>query len=145
LKLKVTYASEEEALHAMSTDSRRVLFDGAYAVCRLAEHIARTGISIEEIAAMIEPEHKRVREISCDWDDIGRVIKTVYREGASAATEGLRLDVEDGYGYICPHETHPKIIIRTEGFTEEYAEELCEKYTDMVKKILKKPDKNPSA
>lgn len=136
--LKVTYVSEEEALRLWGADSRRMLFDGIYAVCRLAEHIARTGISIEEITAMIEPEHKRVREISCDWDDIGRVIKTVYREGASAATEGLRLDVENGYGYICPHATHPKIVIRTEGYTEEYAEELCEKYTDMVKKILKK-------
>ncbi len=136
--LKVAYVCEEEALRAMSMDSRRLLFDGIYAVCRLAEHIARTGLTLSEIAAMIEPEHKRVREISCSWDDIGRVIKEVYREGASAAAEGLRLDVENGYGYICPHSTNPKIIIRTEGFTEEYAEELCEKYTDMVKKIIKK-------
>lgn len=142
--LKVSYASEEEALRSFGTDAWRMLFDGVYAVCRLAEHIARTGLSLEEIAGMIEPEHKRVREISCDWDDIGRVIKTVYREGASAAAEGLRLDVENGYGYICPHATHPKIVIRTEGYTEEYAEELCEKYTDMVKKILEKPDKNSS-
>ncbi len=136
--LKVSYVSEEEALRAMSLDSRRMLFDGIYAVCRLAEHIARTGLTLSEIAGMIEPEHKRVREISCGWDDIGRVIKEVYREGATAAYEGLRLDVDNGYGYICPHTTHPKIIIRTEGFTEEYAEELCEKYTGMVKKIIKK-------
>ena len=136
--LEVKYVSHEEALRSMSQSSRRMLSDGVYALCRLSEHIARTGITIEEIAAMIEPEHKRVREINCGWDDIGRVIKEVYREGATAANEGLRLDVENGYGYICPHSTHPKIIVRTEGFTEEYAEELCEKYTDMVKKIINK-------
>ncbi len=135
--MKYSYVSEQEALRSISRDNRRMLFDGVFAVCRLAEHIARTGISLDEIAAMIEPEHRRVREISCGWDDIGRVIKTVYQQGGAHAAEGLRLDEENGYGYICPHSTHPKIIVRTEGFTEEYAEELCEKYTDMVRKIIK--------
>ena len=106
-------------------------------MCRLLEHIARTGVSLEEIAAMIEPEHRRVREISCDWADMGRVIKTVYQIGNASANEGIRLDDDRGYGYICPHMTHPKIVIRTEGDTEEFAEELCEKYTGMVKRIIK--------
>lgn len=138
LGFKVNYVSEEEALMSMSLDSRRMLFDGVYAVARIAQHLARTGVSLDEITALIEPEHMRIREINCDWDDIGRVIKTVYREGGAFANEGLRLNEENGYGYICPHSTHPKIVIRTEGFTEEFAEELCEKYTDMVKKIIKK-------
>jgi len=136
--LKVSYVSEEESLLSMSIDSRRMLFDGVYALCRLALHMARTGTTIAGIASMFEPRHRRVREINCGWDDIGRVIKTVYQQGGAEAGEGLRMNEENGYGYICPHPTHPKIMIRTEGFSEEFAEELCEKYSDMVKKILKK-------
>ncbi|MDD5018606.1 MAG: hypothetical protein PHO15_10980, partial [Eubacteriales bacterium] len=103
-----------------------------------SEHMARTGILIEEIAAMIAPEHLRVREIGCDWEDMGRVIRTMYGKDDAYASEGLRMDTDGGYGYICPHMTHPRIVIRTEGDTEEFAEELCQKYTDMVRRILKK-------
>lgn len=135
--LDYTYGSEQEALLAMSMDNRRMLHDGIYAVCRLVEHIARTGVTLDEIVTMMEPEHLRVREVSCDWEDIGRVIKTVYSKGEAHANEGIRLDDDNGYGYICPHTTHPKIVIRTEGFTEEFAQELCDKYTDMVRDIIK--------
>ncbi len=138
LGLEVSYGSEQEALLALPAERRRILFDGIYAVSRLAEHIARTGATIEEIASMISPGHVRVREVGCDWEDIGRVIGGMYREGAQAS-EGLRFEEGHGFGYICPHTTHPKIIIRTEGDTEEFASELCEKYTDMVKRILKQP------
>lgn len=136
--LNYTYVSEQEALYALNPGNRRLLFDGIFAVCRLAEHISRTGTSIEEIAQMIELGHVRVNEIGCDFEDMGRVIKTIYSRGEAHANEGIRLDAENGYGYICPHTTQPKIIIRTEGYTEEFAQELCTKYTDMVKGIIKK-------
>lgn len=138
LGLEVSFGSEQDSLHALPTEQRRVLFDGIYAVCRLVEHIARTGATIEEIASMIRPGHVRVREVGCEWEDVGRVIGGMYRQGAQA-NEGLRFEEGRGFGYICPHTTHPKIIIRTEGDTEEFATELCEKYTDMVKHILKQP------
>lgn len=138
LGLEVTFGSEQDALLSLPIEQRRVLFDGIYAVCRLAEHIARTGATIEEIASMIRPGHVRVREVGCEWEDVGRVIGGMYQQGAYA-TEGLRFEEGHGFGYICPHITHPKIIIRTEGDTEEFASELCEKYTDMVKRILKQP------
>ena len=138
LGLEVTFGSEQEALLSLPVEQRRVLFDAVYAVCRIAEHIARTGSTVEEIASMIRPGHVRVREVGCEWEDVGRVIGGMYRKGAHAS-EGLRFEEGHGFGYICPHTTHPRIIIRTEGDTEEFATELCEKYTDMVKRILKQP------
>ncbi len=138
LGLEVSFASEQEALLSLSVEQRRVLFDAVYAVCRLAEHIARTGATIEEIASMVTSGHVRVREVGCDWEDVGRIIGGMYRQGAHAS-EGLRFEEGKGFGYICPHTTHPRIIIRTEGDTEEFATELCEKYTDMIKRILKQP------
>ena len=138
LGLEVTFGSEQEALLSLSVEQRRVLFDAVYAVCRIAEHIARTGSTVEEIASMIRPGHVRVREVGCEWEDVGRVIGGMYKQGAHAS-EGLRFEEGHGFGYICPHTTHPRIIIRTEGDTEEFATELCEKYTDMVKRIIKQP------
>ncbi len=134
-----SFTSEEAAAQSLPPDSRRVLFDGVYTLCRFAEHLARTGLSANEIGAMIEPAHIKVKAVGCDWEDIGRVIGGVYAQGGATASEGLRLDVAGGYGYICPHATRPTIIIRTEGDTEEFAAELCERYTDMVRRILKKP------
>ena len=139
LGLEVTFGSEQDALLSLTTEQRRVLFDSIYATARLTEHIARTGAAVEEIASMIRPGHVRVREVGCEWEDVGRVIGGMYRQGAHAS-EGLRFEEGSrGFGYICPHTTHPRIIVRTEGDTEEFASELCEKYTDMVKRILKQP------
>lgn len=136
--LEVAYVSEEESMKSLSMKNRRIRYDSVYAVCRLTEHIARTGIGIEEIVAMVPPAHMRLREVACDWEDIGRVIRDVYTKGHTSANEGIRLDVQNGYGYICPHESQPRIIIRAEGHTEEFAEELCGKYTEMVKEVLKR-------
>ena len=139
LGLTYSFMSEEEAAASLAVDARRVLFDGVFMLCRFAEHLARTGLSASEIGAMIQPSHMKVKTVSCGWEDIGRVIGGVYAQGGATASEGLRLDVKGGYGYICPHATRPTILIRTEGDTEEFAAELCEKYTDMVRRILKQP------
>ncbi len=143
LGLEVKFGSEQEALMSLSTDQRRVLFDGIFATARLCEHIARTGATAEEIASMIRPGHVRVREVGCEWEDVGRVIGGMYQSGVHAS-EGLRFEEGSrGFGYICPHTTRPRIIIRTEGDTEEFASELCEKYTELVKRILKQPKGAP--
>jgi phosphomannomutase len=139
LGLTYSFASEEEAAASLSLDARRILFDGIFMLCRFAEHLARTGLLASEIGALIEPSFMKVKTVGCDWEDIGRVIGGVYSQGGAVASEGLRLDVAGGYGYICPHATRPTIIIRTEADTEEFAAELCEKYTDMVRRILKQP------
>jgi phosphomannomutase len=144
LGLEISYVSEQEAVLSLPEDVRRVLFDGVYAVCRLAEIMAKLGVSIEDIAGSITPGHVRVREIGCDWEDVGRVIGGLYGREAHAS-EGLRFDEGGrGHSYIYPHTSHPKIIIRTEGDTEEFASELCEKYTDMVKHILKQQKDAPT-
>ena len=137
-----TYASQEEALGDLSADQRRILFDGFFAVCRLAEHIARTGATMDELAAMISPPHVKVKAVRCDYEDIGRVIGTLYARGDAHAAEGLRLDLGDGCSYICPHESSPTILIRTEANSEEYAQELCDSYADIVRRIAQK--KKPS-
>ncbi len=137
LSLSYEFTSEEDAVSDLSTDQRRIIYDGIFSVCRFLEHLARTGLTADEVAAVITQPHARVKAISCDWDDIGRVIGAMYARGGAYANEGLRLDVQGGFGYICPHATRPTIIIRTEGDTEEFAQELCETYADMVRRIVR--------
>ena len=141
LNISYEFTSEEDAAADLSTDQRRVLYDGVFGVCRFAEHMARCGVTADEVAGVIEQPHTRVKAVSCDFEDIGRVIGTMYARGGAFANEGLRLDVQGGFGYICPHETRPTIIIRTEGDTEEFAAELCETYADMVRKIVRQGKK----
>ena len=138
--LDYAYTSEQDALRDLSPVSRRILHDGIFALCRLCAHMATTDLTADEVATLIEAAHRRVREVSCDWDDVGRVMRTVYNEDGAESAEGIRIEEESGYGYICPHMTHPRIVIRTEGDTEEFAAELCDKYTDLVKGILKKKE-----
>lgn len=136
--IQYSFSSVEESLRELSLDQRRLLNDGLFAVCRLAEHIARTGAAMDELAEMISPPHVRIKAVRCGFDDIGRVISAVYAKGGAHASEGLRINVDKGSSYICPHSTRPSILIRTEGDTEEFAQELCITYTDMVKKIINK-------
>ncbi len=142
LNISYEFTSEEDAVLDLSPDQRRVLYDGVFGICRFAEHMARSGVMADEVAAVIEQPHIRVKAISCDYDDIGRVIGGMYARGGAYANEGLRVDVQGGSGYICPHATRPTIIIRTEGDTEEFAEELCETYTDMVRRIVRQSKKS---
>jgi mannose-1-phosphate guanylyltransferase/phosphomannomutase len=142
LNISYEFTSEEDAALDLSPDQRRVLYDGVFGICRVAEHMARSGVTADEVAAVIEQSHTRVKAISCDYDDIGRVIGGMYARGGAYANEGLRLDVQGGFGYICPHATRPTIIIRTEGDTEEFAEELCETYADMVRRIVRSKKDN---
>ena len=135
--LDYAYTSEQDALRDLSPVARRILHDAIFALCRLCAHMATTDLTADEIATLIEAAHRRVREVACDWDDVGRVMRTVYNEEGAEAAEGIRIDEENGYGYICPHMTHPRIVIRTEGDTEEFAAELCDKYTERIKGILK--------
>ena len=141
LGISYEFTSEEDAAADLSPDQRRVLYDGVFGVCRFAEHLARSGVTADEVAAVIEQPHTKVKTISCDFEDIGRVIGTMYARGGAFANEGLRLDVQGGFGYICPHATRPTIIIRTEGDTEEFAAELCETYADMVRRIVRQGKK----
>lgn len=136
--IQYSFSSAEESLKELSLDQRRMLFDGIFAVLRLAEHIARTGATMDELAALISPPHVRIRAIRCDFEDIGRVIREMYAKSGAHASEGLRINFDNGSSYICPHSTRPSILIRTEADTEEFAQELCESYTDMVRQILKK-------
>ncbi len=142
LNVKYEFASEEEAAADLTADQRRVLYDGYFGVCRLAEHMARSGVTADETASVIGRPYTKVKAVSCDFDDIGRVIGTMYARGGAYASEGLRLDVQGGYSYICPHATRPAIIVRAEGDTEEFANELCETYADIVRKIVRKSYNN---
>jgi len=142
LNLSYEFTTEEDAALDISPDQRRVLYDGVFGICRLAEHMARSGVTADEVAAVIQQSHTKVKTISCDFDDIGRVIGGMYARGGAFANEGLRLDVQGGFGYICPHDTRPTIIIRTGGDTEEFAEELCETYADMVRRIVRQGKKS---
>lgn len=141
LSISYEFTSEEDAAAELSPDQRRVLYDGVFGVCRLAEYMARSGVTADEVAAVIEQTHTKVKAISCEYEDIGRVIGSMYARGGAFANEGLRLEVHGGFGYICPHATRPTIIIRTEGDTEEFAAELCETYADMVRRIVREGKK----
>ncbi len=133
------FTSEEEARKDLSSDQRRLLHDGFFGVCRLAEHIARTGATLDELAALISLPHIKVKAIGCDYEDIGRLIGSVYAMGGACANEGLRLEIKGGSSYICLHASRPMIMIRTEADTEEFAAELCDIYTGIVRSILNKP------
>lgn len=133
--IEYTFASTEESLRELDIDHRRLLFDGIYAVCTLAEHIARTGTNIDEIASYFSAPHISVKAVRCNFEDIGRVISAMYAKGGAHADEGLRINFNKGSSYICPHTSKPSILIRAEADTFEFAQELCDTYSQMVKKL----------
>jgi mannose-1-phosphate guanylyltransferase/phosphomannomutase len=111
-------------------------FDSMYAFGKLLEMLARSGLSIDQIAAEIPPAHIARAAVRCPWEVKGRVMRELthelQNEGDVELIDGIKVWRDDQWALILPDASDPYFHIYAEGNTSEAARKLLDEYVARI-------------
>lgn len=111
-------------------------FDSMYAFGKLLEMLARSGLSIDQIAAEIPPAHIARAAVRCPWEVKGRVMRELthelQNEGDVELIDGIKVWRDDQWALILPDASDPYFHIYAEGNTSEAAQKLLDEYVARI-------------
>jgi len=136
--ISVSECASEEMYLCNGEELNRFLYDPPYFALSLAAYLSLQNISFDEFAQEIPEAHTSEKELTCDWKDMGKAIRMLYEANKDAvAVEGIKMYKGRGWSLVLPREDEPKITIKAEGYSEEYAKELCDFYADEIRRFIK--------
>jgi mannose-1-phosphate guanylyltransferase/phosphomannomutase len=115
-------------------------FDGISAVCKIIDYLAQNKIKLSDMVDEIPEFHFIKKQIQCDWDDKGRIIKNIIMQSNDSDIElfeGVRINTDKGWCLVLPDREKALFNLYTEGICQEYAEELSIDLSSKIEKLLK--------
>lgn len=112
--------------------------DGIYTLGLILEKMAADNLSFEELIARLPEFYLNNAEISCNWQDKGRVMRHLT-ENAGENTDlvdGVKFNHDDGWALVIPDSEEPVFHIYAEGQDAETAESLTGFYLNRVKELI---------
>ncbi len=116
-------------------------FDAILAAGKIVDFMVQNSIALSELIDELPDYHFIKEEISCDWQDKGRVIREIiveHKDKDIELFEGVKINNDKGWALILPDSERPIFNVYAEGFSEEYAMELSSFFSKKVKKLLEK-------
>ncbi|WP_432401339.1 sugar phosphate nucleotidyltransferase [Wukongibacter sp. M2B1] len=116
-------------------------FDGILASGKIIDFLVQNSVSMGELVDELPDFYFVEKEIKCDWEDKGRVIKEILVEHKNKDIElfeGIKINNEKGWALILPDSERPVFKVYAEGFSEEYAKELSTVFSQKVEDLLGK-------
>jgi mannose-1-phosphate guanylyltransferase/phosphomannomutase len=113
-------------------------YDGMFAAVRLLEALARSDVSLRELADAVPPIHVVQNRIACPWGKRGAVMRRLME-----TTENDRRDLVDGvkiwtaeneWALVIPHSHKSYFVVTVEGPEPEKAEALLNRYSRQVER-----------
>lgn len=115
-------------------------FDAISAVCKIIDFLTEKEIRLSNIVDQIPEFHFIKKQIECEWDDKGRVIKNIIMQSNNKNIElfeGVRINTDKGWCLVLPDKEKALFNLYTEGACQEYAEELSIDLSSKIEKLLK--------
>ncbi|SHK33638.1 sugar phosphate nucleotidyltransferase [Tepidibacter formicigenes] len=115
-------------------------FDGIWASGKIIDFLVNNDINLGDLIDELPNYHYIKKEIPCEWDDKGRVIKNIIIENKDndiELFEGVKINNDKGWALIVPDSEKALFNIYAEGFSEEYANELSTIFSKKVERLLK--------
>ncbi|SHG92190.1 sugar phosphate nucleotidyltransferase [Tepidibacter thalassicus] len=115
-------------------------FDGIWAAGKIIDFLVNNSIKLSDLLDEIPDFYYIKKEIPCDWDDKGRIIKEIIMENKDndiELFEGVKINNDKGWALILPDSEKPLFNIYAEGFSEEYANELSTIFSKKIERLLK--------
>lgn len=115
-------------------------FDAISAVCKIIDFLAENKIRLSNIVDQIPEFYFIKKQIECEWDDKGRVIKNIIMQSNNKNIElfeGVRINTDKGWCLVLPDKEKALFNLYTEGVCQEYAEELSIDLSSKIEKLLK--------
>jgi len=116
-------------------------FDAILASGKIIDFLVYNSVSLGELVDELPDYYFVEKEIKCDWEDKGRVIKEILVEHKNKDIElfeGIKINNEKGWALILPDSERPVFKVYAEGFSEEYAKELSTIFSQKVEDLLSK-------
>lgn len=112
-------------------------FDAILATAKLLEYLALTGNTLSDLVEDLPPYFIQVVDVTCPWDQKGRVMRLLHREAASGAggEQGVQIDVGDEHVVIVPDADKPIFHVHAEATSAEHAQALAGRYADLVRSL----------
>ncbi len=114
--------------------------DGMMAAVQIIDYAARTGKTISELSDTLPEYKQRKKKTDCPnylkqkvLDDLSKKLEDKNPD----TTDGLRIEVEDGWYILRPSGTEPIFRCFSEAKTDERAEELANKGMEYLKESIK--------
>ena len=121
----------------------RMMYDAPYAFAKICEIMHSKNVRLCDIADETPAIHIVEREVSCEPNKKGTVIRAIA-DSLNTSTdrtveleEGVKVIHENGWVLVIPHAQKPICRVISEGVNEEFAAELCNFYTKEVEKYSK--------
>jgi len=110
--------------------------DAMYSIVRILEMMAVTGWKFGEVDRILEALERTEREVHCDWDLKGRVMRHAMRdsEGSSRLLiDGIRILFDKRtWALLLPSKEHSLFHVYVEAPTQERAHALADEYAEKV-------------
>lgn len=115
--------------------------DGMFSVAKILEMIAKSGLNIYDVDAMIPKFYIRKINLPCIKEEKGRVMRKFMEETIEykqLLIDGVKVFLNDTDSVLCiPDKTRDIIHLNVEADTPEKAEALLEKYKVELEKYIK--------
>ncbi len=113
-------------------------FDSILASGKIIDYIIGENANIKEIVSEIPQYFYIKKQIPCNWNDKGNIIRRLAEDSKEKIEmeEGLRFIDEKGWALIIPDQEKPHFNVYIEALNEEYAEELWTFYDDKIKEMI---------
>ncbi|MCX7884593.1 MAG: sugar phosphate nucleotidyltransferase [Caloramator sp.] len=118
-------------------------FDGISALTIILDFLIENSLSLSELVDEIPDFYIGKKEVQCDFNDKGRIIRMLIEESKNRNIElfeGIKINTDKGWALVLPDNERPVLSIYTEGYCEEYANELTSIVADRINALLKKKD-----
>ena len=94
-------------------------------------------IRLEDAVDSIPPFFMADARINCQWEQKGSVMRQLgeyFSERRQHTSDGIRIDVDDGWVLLTPDSDGPYIVITAEGASAAHAAELIANYSEVVRR-----------
>lgn len=124
--------------YADKADFERIFRDFAFFTAALACNLIAAGMAPESYFRSIPKPHIIKAQVACDFKDMGRLLRELTDSFEIECPDcGIKLESDKGWTFICPNDSEPRIDIKSEGNSEEFAKELCDFAVKEINALLK--------
>jgi mannose-1-phosphate guanylyltransferase/phosphomannomutase len=110
--------------------------DAMFNIARILEMLAITGLSLTKIDASIERLHRTRRDIPCNWDKKGRVMRHAMHHSEKFTrmlVDGIKIVFDERTSVLLlPNKEHPLFQVYVEADSSEKLHALASEYQEKV-------------
>jgi mannose-1-phosphate guanylyltransferase/phosphomannomutase len=110
-------------------------FDGLFAIAKIMELSARSGLSLDEAIAKLPGHTYHHLQIPCAWENKGGLMRRMSEDAVdqrASFTDGVRIDTERGWVLLLPDEYRPIVHVYAEAVDKADADALRDEYRAKV-------------